>query len=266
MKSTDNELKYNEAIKYYNNKKYYQSLQLLEELISIYKGSNRAEEVYYYYCMSYYGTGEYLTAAFHLNNFAKTYPASKHAEEAQFLNAYCYYLDSPIYSLDQKSTLDAIRQFQLFINRYPQSARLEECNRLIDELRLKLETKAYNNARLYYKMNEFRSAAVAFENVIKEFPSTSYKEECLFLSVKASYLFAENSIESKKTDRYKAAVEQYYKLIDAFPQSKYLREAERIFLDSQKQITKRESENSVTLNRYINEHSGQKVEDESKFR
>ena len=74
MKSTDNDLKYEAAVKYYEQKKYYHSLQLLEELITIYRGTKRAEEVYYYYAMSYYGTGEFLTAAFHLSNFAKTFP------------------------------------------------------------------------------------------------------------------------------------------------------------------------------------------------
>lgn len=236
MKSTDNELKFRSAVAYYEDKKYYNALQLLEELISIYKGSQRAEEVYYYYAMSYYGSGEYLTAAYHLSNFARTFPTSTHAEETQFLNAYCYYLDSPINSLDQKSTVDAIDQFQLFINKYPHSERVGRCNQLIDELRLKLETKAFNNAKLYFRMGEFRSATIAFENVIRDFPSTGYKEECLYLSVKSAYDYARQSIEEKKKERYKLTIEQYQKLIDAFPESKYLRESEKIFLDARRQV------------------------------
>ena len=240
-------MKYNVAIKYYNEKKYYQALQLLDELITIYKGTARAEQVYYYYCKSYYGSQDYTTAAYHLSNFAKTFPTSQYAEETQFLNAYCYYLDSPISSLDQKSSLDAIQQFQLFINKYPKSNRVEECNKLIDELRLKLETKAFNNARLYFRMSEYRAATIAFENVIKEFPSTTFKEECLYYAVKASYNYAENSIEKKRKDRYKAAIEHYYKFIDAFPQSKFIRECERMFEDSKRQVARFEGENSVTL-------------------
>jgi outer membrane protein assembly factor BamD len=239
-KSTDMNMKYEAAMKYYNSKKYYQALQLFEELISVFKGTARAEQTYYYYCKSYYATEEYQTAAYHLDNFIKTFPNSEHAEECQYLNAYCYYLDSPIYSLDQTSTNDAIKQFQLFINRYPKSERVEECNKLIDKLRYKLETKAFMNAKLFYKMEEYKSATISFSNVIKDFPTTQYQEECMFLMIKATYKYAENSIESKKKSRYKEAVENYYKLVDAFPESKYLRESENIFKDSKKEIEKLE--------------------------
>lgn len=249
MKSTDMNMKYEAAVKYYNEKKYYQALQIFEELITVFKGTARAEQTYYYYCKSYYETGEYLTAAFHLENFSKTFPASEHAEECQFLNAYCYYLDSPISSLDQTSTYDAIKQFQLFINKYPKSTRVEECNRLIDLLRLKLETKAFNNAKLYYRMEEFKSAYIAFGNVIKDYPNTQYKEECMYLAVKSAYKYAENSIESKKKDRYKETMEYYFKLVDAYPSSKYLRECERIFNDSKEELEKLEKESTALQNK-----------------
>lgn len=150
MKSTDNELKYQAALRYYAEGKYFQSMQLLDELIVAYRATNKAEEVYYYYAKSFYGTGDYVSAAYHFSNFCKTYPSSKYAEECQFLNAYCYYLDSPVYSLDQKSTLDAIQQFQLFINKYPSSEKIPECNKLIDELRFKIETKNFQYAKLFY--------------------------------------------------------------------------------------------------------------------
>lgn len=247
LKSTDYEAKYAAALNYYNAKKYYQALQLFEELISIFKGTSRAEQTYYYYSKSYFETGDYLTAAYHLNNFAKTFPLSEHAEECQYLNAYCYFLDSPTYSLDQTSTLDAIKQFQLFINRYPKSVRVEECNRLIDQLRLKLETKAFMNAKQYLKMSEFRSATIAFGNVIKEFPNTQFKEECLYLQVKSAYEYAEQSVESKKKNRYKEAIEHYYKLLDTYPQSKYLQEGELIFKGAKKQLDKLDKDKSVTL-------------------
>ena len=245
MKSTDMNMKYDAAVKYYNEKKYYQALQLFEELISVFKGTSRAEQTYYYYCKSYYETGEYQTAAYHLDNFAKTFPNSEHAEECQYLNAYCYYLDSPVFSLDQTNTLDAIKQFQLFINKYPKSSRVEECNLLIDRLRLKLESKAFANAKLYYKMEEYKAATIAFANVIKDFPTTQFKEECLYLQVRSSYKLAENSIESKKKDRYKDTIEHYYKLVDAYPQSKYLRESESIFNDSKEEVKKLEKEKTV---------------------
>jgi outer membrane protein assembly factor BamD len=238
LKSEDNEKKYNAAIKYYDKKDFYHALQLFEELISVYKGSNRAEKMYYYFARCYYETGEYPTAAYHFNNFTITFPTSEYAEDAQFMNAFCYYKDSPTYSLDQTNTLDAIRQFQLFVNKYPKSSRIEECNNYMDKLRFKLEYKSYQTAKLYYRTGNYSAAVVAFGNVMKDFPSTKYKEECLYLSVKSAYLYAKNSIESKKVERFKNAIENYYKLVDFFPTSAYLKDAESIFKACQEEIKK----------------------------
>ncbi|HNR48289.1 MAG TPA: outer membrane protein assembly factor BamD [Bacteroidia bacterium] len=228
-KSGDMNMKYNAAVKYYEDKKYYNALQLFEELIVVFRGTDKAEDAYYYYCLCYFYTGDYTSAAYHFNNFAQTFPTSSKAEDALYYNAYCYYLDSAPSSLDQQSSTDAIRQFQLFINKYPNSARVPECNNLIDELRQKLEVKAWDNAMLYYKMEEYKSAIVALGNVITDFPTTKYQEECLFLMFKSAYLYAGNSIESKKEERYKSALEYYSRLVETFPQTTYKKEADRLY-------------------------------------
>jgi outer membrane protein assembly factor BamD len=227
-KSGDMNMKYQAAINYYEHKKYYNALQLLEELIVVFKGTDKAENAYYYYCLSYFYTGDYTSAAYHFNNFVQTFPLSTRSEEAQYYNAYCYYLDSAPASLDQQSSYDAIRQFQLFINKYPASERVVECNKLIDELRQKLEVKAYNNAKLYYKMEDYKSSIVAFGNVIKDFPASKYQEECLFLIFKSAFLYAGNSIESKKEDRFKNALEYYVKFVEEMPNSVYRKEADKL--------------------------------------
>lgn len=246
LKGSDMEKKYEYAEKYFQKKDYYRALQLLEELISVYKGTAKGEQTYYYYTYCNYYTGDYVLAAYHFSNFVQTYPNSKYAEEMQFMHAYCYYLDSPTYSLDQTNTQDAIDKFQLFINRYPKSNRVEEANRLIDELRYKIETKAFNNAKLYYKMEDYKAAIVAFENVLKDYPGSSYREESLFLAFKSSYLYAEKSIESKQTERYKNAQENYLKLVDEFPQSNFLREAERIYNNVQDALKTKQGKDTVS--------------------
>lgn len=247
LKSGDNEKKYNAAIKYYEKKDYFHALQLFEELISVYKGSARSENMYYYFARCYYETGEYPTAAYHFNNFTLTFPNSTYAEEAQFMNAFCYFKDSPTYSLDQTNTFDAIRQFQLFVNKYPQSSKIPECNNYIDKLRFKLEYKSYQNAKLYYRTGNYSAAVVAFGNVMKDFPATQYKEDCLYLSVKSAYLYAQNSIETKKYERFKNAIENYYKLVDFFPTSSYIKEAESIFIECQSEIKKLQNKDKSTL-------------------
>jgi outer membrane protein assembly factor BamD len=226
LKGTDYDAKYNAAVKYYEKKDYYRCLQLLEELIVIFRGTGKGEDVYYYYAKCNYATRDYTAAAYHFENFIKTFPSSPRAEECAFLVAYCYYLDSPSSSLDQENTILAIEQFQLFINHYPQSEKVAESNKLMDELLLKIETKAFNNAKTFYYIEEYKAAVASLNNVIRDYPGTVYKEECLYLILKSYYLYAQKSIEEKKLERYKSALEAYQALKESFPESAYLRQVE----------------------------------------
>ncbi len=248
LKGTDMEKKYEYAEKYFLKKDYYHALQLLEELISVYRGTSKGEQTYFYYAYSNYYTGDYAMAAYHFNNFVQTYPNSSFAEEMQYMHAYCYYLDSPIYSLDQSNTYDAIDKFQLFINKFPTSSRVAEANRLIDEMRFKIETKEFQKAKIYYRTENYKSAIVGFDNVIKDYPGTSFQEEALYLSLRSYYLYAEKSIETKKAERYKLTLESYLKLIDTFPQTKYLKEAEKIYTNAQVSLKRQIEKDVLTVN------------------
>jgi len=150
----------------------------------------------------------------------------------------CYYHNSPPYSLDQSDTETAINELQRFVNQYPQSEHVADCNAKLDELRGKLQYKSYENAMLYYKMANYKSAIVAFNSHIKDFPDTEHNEELAFLIIKSYYLLAINSVESKKQERFKAAIDNYVKFVERFPKSLYIREAEKIYMESAKHLEK----------------------------
>ena len=236
LKSTDLDHKYEMAIQYYNDEDYYKAFPLFEELITLFKGTSRAEEVYYYYAYCNYYLDDYMLASYYFKSFAKTYPNSKHTEECQFMNAYCYYMNSPILSLDQTNTYKAIDELQLFVNAYPQSTRISECNELIDELRHKLEVKTYKNSKLYYDLGGYKAAIVAFNNTLNEFPDTEYKEDIVFFILKANYLLASNSVESKKKERLQSTIDAYHTFIKIYPDSEYLKEAESIYKNSLRRL------------------------------
>ncbi len=236
LKGNDLPKKYELAKKYYNDKDYFRALTLLEELVNVYRGSEEAETIYYYYAYCHYGLKDLITARFHFKNFAETYPRSKYAEECRYMTAYCYYLDSPDYTLDQDNTYKAIESLQLFINMYPKSERVNECNLLIDRLRDKLETKSYQNAKLYFNIGDYKSAIFAFRNSWSDFPDSKYREEMEFLTVKSSYLYAKLSIESKKSERFLETIDYYQNFVDSYGSSKYLKEAQNIYDDCLVQI------------------------------
>lgn len=234
--SNDYAKKYQEAIKYYNKKDYNKALGLFEVLVERYRGREGAEDLFYYYAFTYYKQKDYTSARYHFKTFADTYPSSPRAEECRFFSAYCYYLDSPIYSLDQDNTLKAIDALQLFINLYPKSDRVAEASKLIQNLRDKLETKAYANAKLYLTISDYQSAVIAFNNALRDYPDTKYGEEMEYLIVKAQYQYAYRSFETKQEERFNQAIAYADQFAEKYPNSKYLHETQTYVKDSQQGI------------------------------
>jgi outer membrane protein assembly factor BamD len=225
LKGTDNDVKFEAAVDYFEQADYYRALQLFEQLMGAYRGTSKAEQLYFYYAYCYYYQEEYLLASYYFKRYAKSFPGGPRAEECLFMSAYCQYLLSPKYSLDQTSTHEAIKELQLFIDIYPDSERIETCNQLIDELRAKLEKKDFEIAKLYLKTEYYRAAITAFNNVIKDYPDTRNKEEILFYILKAYFNYAEKSIKDKQLERYQSAVEAYNDLKYLFPESDFLDDA-----------------------------------------
>ncbi|MBI5542000.1 MAG: outer membrane protein assembly factor BamD [Bacteroidia bacterium] len=236
LKSSDYALKYEKGVEYYEKKDYYRAIGLFEELENMYKGSDKAEKIQFYMSYCYYNQGDHILAGYYFKNFAERYPLSIHREECDYMSAYCSYLNSPEASLDQAYTYKAIEEMQMFLNKYPKSTRVAECNKIVDALRNKLEIKSYKAARLYFDIGDFRAAVIAFKAGLIDFPDSPFREEILFLTLKSTYLLAENSIISKKSTRYQDTVDEYYTLIAEFPQTKYLKDAEKIFNDATKNL------------------------------
>lgn len=236
LKSTDYKRKYEKAIELYEKEDFFRAHSLFEELLSIYKGTEKGEEIYFYYANCYYGEGDYMMAGYYFKNYSLTYPLGKHKEDCHYMAAYCAYLNSPEPTLDQSYTYKAIDEFQLFITRFPNSDKIVKCNEMIDKLRSKLETKSYFNSKLYFDIGEYKAAIQSLKGSLKGFPDSDFREELLYLLVKANYLLAENSIEAKKKERYQSTITEYYSLIAEFPETKYKKEVDRFFENSKNEL------------------------------
>ena len=224
--------KFNAAVEYYEQGEYFRALRLFEDLRSRFRGTPKDEQLNYYIAHCYYQERDYVLGSHYFNKFAKDFPKSKDAEEAKFMSAYCYYMDSPRGSLDQNTTMEAIKEFQVFIDMYPSSEKISECNVLLDNLREKLEGKAYENAYLFYKIGDYQASVIALENVLEDYPETEKKEFILYTILKARYTFASKSIETKQKERFTLAKTAYEKLIKEFPESEYLKDANNIYKKS----------------------------------
>lgn len=236
LKSNDYAKKLKAAQSYFDQEDFTKAIPLFEELIVIYKGTRNVEKLRYQYAECHYGLKDYTMAAYYFKSFVSYYPKSIYTEDAQYMVAYCNYQLSPKASLDQSNTSTAIEALQLFINTFPSSDRIEECNNLIDELRLKLEQKAFASAELYYKLRNYKAAATAFEQLLKQYSDTPRQEEIMYKILDSYYILAKNSISSKKEERFKLAADSYLDLIDTYPESKRLRDAEKIYSDCLEQL------------------------------
>lgn len=229
LKSSNYELKLERANKYYAKGNYIKASALYEELIPVYKGSEKAEEIYYYFSYCNYYMGDYSLAQYHFKNYARSFPMGKHTEECLFLNAYCYYLNSPAYHLDQTDTKNAMAELQNFIDLYPESSRIDSCNKINDILRGKLERKEYEITTQYFNITDYKAAIASAKNFINDFPESKHIDEMLYLTTQSYYLLAVNSLESKKIERLDLAIESYLKLLDLYPKSNFLSKAESIY-------------------------------------
>lgn len=239
LKSKDIDYKLAMADKYFSQKKYRIAQELYEELYPVYKGTEKFEEIYYKDAYCFYHMKDYRNAENFFKGFLEVFPNSTRAEEVDFMHAYCFYLQSPKIELDQTYTSKSIGVMQTFINTHPGSDRIKDANVIIDKCREKLEVKDYRAAELYFKIGQYRAAALAFEALLNSYPESAMADVYKYKIVKSYYRYAKLSVLDKQVERYERVVDECNDFIDRFPESKHLSDAQsykNLSLNSIKEI------------------------------
>ncbi len=242
--SGDADLLYKKAFEYYEQGEYLRAQTLFELIIPVYRGKPELEKVYYSYADTYYKLNKFILANYYFKNFTSTFPTSSIREDADFMAAFSNYQMSPTYRLDQTYTVKAIDEFQTFVNTYPNSERVQECNGLIDAMRLKMEKKVFEEGRLYFDLKQYQAATVTFENLLKDFPETGNAEQVRYHIAKGYFLLAENSIFEKQEERFKQTVSYARDYLDKFKDSPNSKEIKSYYDNSVKKLK------SLTNGRY----------------
>ncbi|WP_288324405.1 outer membrane protein assembly factor BamD [uncultured Phocaeicola sp.] len=249
LKSTDYEYKYEAAKSYFGKGQNTKAAAILEELITILKGTDKAEESLYMLGMTYYNQGDFITASHYFSTYYNTYPRGTYTEQARFYSGKALFLDTPEPRLDQTSTYKAIQELQMFMEYFPASSRHQEAQQMIFDLQDKLVMKDYMAARLYYDLgsytgnssysttgNNYLACIVTAQNALKDYPYTKMREDISILLLRAKYDMAKESVEEKKEERMRDAIDEYYAFKNEFPESKYMKEVENIYKDAKKYV------------------------------
>lgn len=210
------------ANEYYEAGEYGRAIVLYDLIISAYRGRKEAEDIGYKYAMSHFKDGSYVLSSHHFKSFADAYTSSAYREEALFLSAFSEYKMSPRFKLEQSSTKNAIDAFQTFVNTYPDSDRVPDANKYMDELRAKQERKAYESGKLYYQLGNYNSAIQSLDNMMRDFPGSPLTEDALYLATKASYDWAANSVYARQKDRFAETLDRCKLFIKKYPRSKFI--------------------------------------------
>ena len=249
LKSTDYEYKYEAAKSYFGKGQNTKAAAILEELITILKGTDKAEESLYMLGMTYYNQGDFITASHYFSTYYNTYPRGTYTEQARFYSGKALFLDTPEPRLDQSSTYKAIQELQMFMEYFPASNRHQEAQQMIFDLQDKLVMKDYMAARLYYDLgsytgnssysttgNNYLACIVTAQNALKDYPYTKLREDISILLLRAKSDMAKESVEEKKEERMRDAIDEYYAFKNEFPESKYTKEVENIYKDAKKYV------------------------------
>lgn len=239
LKSTDRDLRYTYAKKYFEEGKYNRTIALLEDLVAYQKGTENAEESLYMLAQSYYKTKDYISATDIFTTYVNTYPKGKYSEQSLFYAAYGMYVDSPDPRLDQTKTYKAISEFQRYIEKYPQSDRAQEAKKYLFELQEKLAYKELLAAQLYLRLgnymgNNYESSVITAREALKNYPFSKYAEDFQMTILRARYELAKNSIKKMQPIRFRNVIDEYFNYKNSFPEGKFIKEAERYYNEAQK--------------------------------
>ncbi len=238
LKSGDYNYKYEYAKQCFADGKFTRAASLLQELVTMKKGSAEGEECLYMLAMAEYGMQDYETASEYFKKYYSSYPKGIYAENAKFYVGESLYMNAPEPRLDQSTTITAIAAFQEYLDLFPDAKLKQEATNRLFELQDILVQKEYKSAKLYYDLgsyfgnctgggNNYQACIVTAQNALKDYPYSNMREEFAILIMKGKYELAKMSVEEKQLERYQDAEDECYGFINEYPDSKERATAEK---------------------------------------
>lgn len=247
-KTSDYSYKYEYAKECFMKGKYTRAVTLLQDLVTLQKGTDNAQESLYMLAMAQYLGKDYESAAATFKKYYSSYPKGVYAEMAQYYIGQSLYMSTPEPRLDQSQTVAAISAFQDYLDLFPDAKYKETAQNRLFALQDKLVQKEFYSAQLYYDLgqyfgnctyggNNYEACIITSQNALKDYPYTKLREKFALLVMKSKFELAQQSVEEKKLERFQDAEDECYGFINEYPDSKNKSMAEK-FISKCKEVTK----------------------------
>ena len=163
------------------------------------------------------GTANLILGANEYREFLTFYPTHPKADYAQFKLAMTHHKQMRAAARDQTETRDALREFETFFDRFPNSPLMPEVRMRWREARDRLSEASYLVGLHYYRSKWYGGAVSRFQEVLKDDPGYTHRDDVYF------YL-GESFLKGRRKDE---AVVYYDRLVKEFEVSEHLVEAKK---------------------------------------
>jgi outer membrane protein assembly factor BamD len=167
---------------------------------------------------AYFKKGEYEQAAIEYEEFLKRHPGSDEASYATYRLALSHYKLVKQPDRDPTSTRDALKWFEFFVEKYPESPLIGKANEKIAECRNRLAMHEISIGNYYWKKKNFKAAANRYNVVVSQYSDTKEFEKALYLLGNSYYKMGDNILATATLKR----------VVGEFPDTEYRRKAEAL--------------------------------------
>ena len=165
-----------------------------------------------------------VMGASEFREFLTFYPTNAKSDVAQFHLALCHQKQMRAAERDQTETKEALKEYQAFFDRYPNSALMPEVRAKWREARDRLSTASYRVGVTYYRSRWWLGAVDRFREVLKDDPEFTGRDAVYFYL--ADSLLKADTTADKKTGKAQA-IPYFERLLSEFAQSEYATDARK---------------------------------------
>ena len=185
------------ANEYFERRKYHKAIPLYSD-IAFERNSILTAEAQMKLAQCYFMQNKFMDARFEFEEMIRLFPDYENISQAYFKIGICFYEESLNPHYTQEETERAIDAFEIFLEKFPFAENRDEAIEFIQKCHYKLLQKTYYNGYSYYKLYDYSSALMYFDEIIALGNFDELDRMSLFYSSKI-YIYRKDKENALKT-------------------------------------------------------------------